>query len=142
MISLFLALSLAADPVTRCAPGAAADALAEGRAIQKEKGEGGADEAISKYQVALEKDPHCASALWELGWSDQAKGDWEGVLAAWDKLKALDSTYPELAEQYPLAKQRQEQANQLKANPQPAIFLRATPSPVPERWCTWPRWAT
>ena len=52
-----------------CAPGRASELLEQGQRTQREKGEGGADEAIALYRKALELDASCTPALWELGWS-------------------------------------------------------------------------
>src|SRR5687768_8034086 len=62
----------------------------EGRAIQRERGEGGAEDAIAKYRAALEKDAECGAAYWELGWSYQVLSRWDEAVQAWDKLKALN----------------------------------------------------
>lgn len=87
--------------------------------MQREKGEGGADEAIALYKKALEVDPKCASAHWEMGWSLQTKSDWEGCVAAWDKVKALDAAYPELTMHYAMAKKRRDEIASLKSLPEP-----------------------
>jgi hypothetical protein len=97
---------------------AAAKALVDqGRVVQREKGEGGAEEAVALYRAALEKDPGCADALWELGWSYQVLDDWEKVLEAWDALRAMQPDYPELSVHYPVAVMRRDQARALAALP-------------------------
>lgn len=107
-----------AEP-TRCAPGPASELLEQGRRVQREKGESGADDAIKLYQAALQKDPRCLAALWEMGWSYQAKGDLDANVAAWERLKSLEPGYPELAVQLPAAIARRDQTAQLKALPEP-----------------------
>ncbi len=114
-----LALALAAPAPTYCAPGAATRQLEEGRKIQRERAEGGADDAIAAYRKALELDPSCASALWELGWSYQVKGDWAKVIESWDALRKLKPDHPELDAQYPQALARRDQAASLGKLPDP-----------------------
>ncbi|MBI3183725.1 MAG: CapA family protein [Myxococcales bacterium] len=105
-------------PEARCAP-AALEQVETGRKIQREKGEGGADEAIASYRAALEADPSCAPARWELGWSHQVKGEWDAAVAAWDALRKSAPDYPELDRQYEVAQRRREQAASLAALPDP-----------------------
>ncbi|MEE8408783.1 MAG: hypothetical protein V3T05_04185, partial [Myxococcota bacterium] len=52
-------------------PDQALELVEAGRELQQTRGEGGAEEAIATYKQALEKDPLCKPALWELGWSYQ-----------------------------------------------------------------------
>ena len=109
-------LPLPADP-------AKAQALVEeGRAVQRERGEGGAQDAIKIYQDALAADPKCAAALWELGWSYQVNGDLDLAVSAWDSLHALDPAYPELSTHYPVLLMRRDQAKTLAALPDPGAL--------------------
>jgi Bacterial capsule synthesis protein PGA_cap len=104
------------------APRDAANALAlveEGRTLQREKGEGGAAEAIALYRRALAADPLCAAALWEMGWSEQLRGRQEAALEAWTQLRAVDANYPELAEHLPELVERVRQLRLLEALPDP-----------------------
>lgn len=136
LFCLALALTLAgspdagSSPEARCAAGKASELLELGRQTQREKGEGGAPEAISLYQKALEADPACAPALWELGWSRQLTGDWKGNLAAWDSLRKLAPDYPGLEEQYQLAKRRRAQAASLEGLPEPGKLPRPQLQPA------------
>ncbi|HXX31722.1 MAG TPA: CapA family protein [Myxococcaceae bacterium] len=91
----------------------------QGRTVQKEKGEGGAAEAIALYRQALAEDPSCAAALWELGWSEQLRGRHEAALEAWVQVQALDPGYPELAEHLPELVERVKQLRLLEALPDP-----------------------
>ena len=91
----------------------------QGREIQRTGGEGGADEAIATYNKALELDPKCAAAYWELGWSHQVKTDWEKVVASWDKVREIDPKYPELDTHYAVAVMRRDQAKALSDLPDP-----------------------
>lgn len=100
-------------------PEAAMALVEEGRAIQQDQGEGGADAAIAKYDAALKLDPLCTAALWELGWSYQVKDDWAQAVAAWDRLKAIDDKYPEMDKHYPVARMRRDQAAALENLPDP-----------------------
>ncbi len=106
----------AADPVL-CAAGKATELLEQGRSVQREKGEGGAKEAIAIYRKALKADASCHAALWELGWSYQQAGDWEQALAVWDELKSKRADYPGLEQHYPAVKKRQEDAKSLSSLP-------------------------
>jgi tetratricopeptide (TPR) repeat protein len=104
------------------APSDAAKALAlveQGRTLQHEKGEGGAAEAVELYRQALEVNPTCAPALWEMGWSEQLRGRQEAALEAWTRLKALDPDNPELAEHLPELVERVRQLRILDALPDP-----------------------
>jgi len=111
---------------SRCAPGPASELLAQGRQLQRQKGEGGAERALALYRAALEKDPTCVPALWEMGWSHQAKGDYDGAVAAWERLRKLSPAYPELDVQYAAVLARREQMAALRKLPEPG------PLPAPE----------
>jgi Bacterial capsule synthesis protein PGA_cap len=100
-------------------PAAARALVEEGRAVQREKGEGGAPEAIALYRRALAADPASAVALWELGWSEQLRGRHEAALEAWTQLAAQDANYPELAEHLPELVERVRQLRILDALPDP-----------------------
>ncbi len=100
-------------------PSSALALVEEGRTVQREKGEGGAAEAIALYKRALAVDPQCAAALWEVGWSEQLRGRYEAALEAWTALQHLDSSYPELAEQLPQLTERVRQLRLLDALPDP-----------------------
>jgi hypothetical protein len=91
----------------------------EGRTLQREKGEGGAADAIALYRRALALDPTCPQALWELGWSEQVRGRHEAALEAWTQLRALDANYPELSEHFPELVERVRQLRLLDALPDP-----------------------
>jgi Bacterial capsule synthesis protein PGA_cap len=91
----------------------------QGRTLQREKGEGGAAEAIEVYRQALAADPKCAAAYWEMGWSEQLRGRQEAALEAWTQLKALDANYPELAGHLPELVERVRQLRILDALPDP-----------------------
>jgi Bacterial capsule synthesis protein PGA_cap len=103
-------------------PTDAARALAlveQGRTLQREKGEGGAAEAVDLYRQALEADPTCVSALWETGLSEQLRGRQEAALEAWMRLNAVNPGYPELAEHLPELVERVRQLRILDALPDP-----------------------
>jgi Bacterial capsule synthesis protein PGA_cap len=103
-------------------PTDAAKALAlveQGRTLQREKGEGGAADAVDLYRQALEADPTCASALWEMGLSEQLRGRQEAALEAWTKLNAVNPGYPELAEHLQELAERVRQLRILDALPDP-----------------------
>lgn len=119
------------EAAVRCAPGRASELLEQGRRTQREKGEGGAGEAIALYRAALEQDPSCTPALWELGWSFQAKGDLKACVEAWDRLRALAPGYPELDVHYPAAVTRRDQAARLQALPDPARLSPPEEEPAP-----------
>ena len=106
----------------------------EGRTIQRDKGEGGAEEAIAQYRKALAVDPVCTAALWELGWSEQLRGRQEAALEAWTQLKAVDAKYPQLAERLPELVERVRQLRLLEALPEPGPLppRDTTPGPGPE----------
>ncbi len=100
-----------------------AEALVEqGRAMQRERGEGGAQEAIKLYQEALAAQPGHASALWELGWSYQVAGDFEAAVTAWQTLKKQSPDYPELGKHWPVLLMRRDQARALAALPDPGVL--------------------
>ena len=103
----------ARDPVQ------AAALLERGRTVQREKGEGGAADAIALYRQALAADPQNTAALWEIGWSEQLRGRHEAALEAWTQLRAIDAAYPELAEHYPELTERVRQLRLLDALPDP-----------------------
>jgi hypothetical protein len=105
------------DAVLHCAPGKAVDEVKAGRVVTHTKGEEAADEAIKHYQAALAADPKCEAALWEMGWCQQSRNDWDAAIATWDQLKTLDADYPELSTQYPIAVQRREKVQSLATLP-------------------------
>ncbi len=108
----------------------AALALVEqGRVVQRDKGEDGATAAVALYEQALAADPYCAAARWELGWSLQTLSRFDDALAHWDRLRALDPAYPELAVHYPVLVLRRQQAAALAALPEPGQL--AAPEEVP-----------
>src|SRR5262245_34581981 len=49
--------------------------VGEAQEILKTRGEDGASDAIPRLLSALEADPNCHSARWELGWAYQLAGD-------------------------------------------------------------------
>ena len=102
----------------RDAPSALA-LVEEGRTLQREKGEGGAPDAIALYRRALALDPLCTQALWEMGWSEQVRGRQEAALEAWTQLRVLDANYPELSEHLPELVERVRQLRILDALPDP-----------------------
>ncbi|HEY8206265.1 MAG TPA: CapA family protein [Myxococcaceae bacterium] len=122
----------AAPPPPRCAP-AGLELVTKGQSVQREKGEDGAEEAISLYRQALAGDSNCTEALWEMGWSLQIKGDPAAAVEAWDQLKKLDPAFPELAENYDAMVRRRDQAAMLKALPDPGPLppVQTTPSEGP-----------
>ncbi|MFC1610158.1 CapA family protein [Myxococcota bacterium] len=97
----------------------ALELVEEGRAIQTQRGEGGAHDAIDVYLRALEQDAECGAALWELGWSYQVLGRLDDAVAAWDKLKALDPDFPELQTYYPVLIMRRDHAAAIASLPDP-----------------------
>jgi poly-gamma-glutamate capsule biosynthesis protein CapA/YwtB (metallophosphatase superfamily) len=101
----------------------------KGRAIQREKGEGGAEEALTLYRRALVLDPECAAALWEQGWSHQVINAWDEVIAAWTKLKELDPNYPQLDIHFPIAEMRRDQARALAQLPEAKNLMRVEEKP-------------
>lgn len=102
---------------TFCAAGKATELLEQGRKVQREKGAGGAKEAIALYRKALEADADCDAARWELGWSHQVAGELEQAVAAWDELKQRRADYPGLEEHYPAMQKRRDDARALGSLP-------------------------
>src|SRR5262249_22244121 len=100
-------------------PARALALVEQGRAVQKEKGEGGAPDAIVLYRQAIEADPKCTVAYWELGWSYQVTGEYAKCVETWERLRAIDPRYPELDLHYPIAVMRRDQAAKLAALPDP-----------------------
>lgn len=98
--------------------------------MQRERGEGGARDAIALYEAAIAADPTLAAAYWELGWSHQLLSDWDAVLAAWDHVRRLDPAYPELDKAYALARLRRDQARALAALPDPGKLPPPDESPA------------
>ncbi|MGO8971646.1 MAG: CapA family protein [Myxococcaceae bacterium] len=108
-----------AVPAAPPQPASALALVEEGRRVQREKGEGGAAEAIALYRQALAMDAQCTAALWELGWSEQLRGRHEAALESWSELQKLDPNYPELAEHLPELTERVRQLRLLDALPEP-----------------------
>ena len=96
--------------------------IAQGQELQREKGEGGAEEAISLYRQALELDPEATEAYWELGWSYQVLDELDEALTAWDRVRELAPDYPELELYYPVLKMRHAQQEKLQALPEPGMI--------------------
>ena len=109
----------ASPPAGQREPDRALALVEQGRTVQRDKGEGGAAEAIALYREALLLDPRCTAALWELGWSEQVRGRHEAALEAWMRVQALDPAYPELAEHLPELVERVKQLRLLDALPDP-----------------------
>ncbi len=108
-----------------------AELLEQGRALQRERGEGGAQEAIALYRAATDADPTLAAAFWEMGWSFQLLSRWDDVLTAWDRVRALDPAYPELGKSYALAKLRRDEAIALASLPDPGTLPLPDETPAP-----------
>lgn len=115
-------------------PEGAKTLVQKAQAIQREKGESGANEAIDKYLEALEKDPQCKEALWELGWSHQVLAEWQQAKEAWDALKEIDANFPELDKHYPVLELRAREAEKIAALPDPGVLpdidLEPQPGPI------------
>jgi Bacterial capsule synthesis protein PGA_cap len=111
--------AVSAAPTGARDPAAALALVEEGRTMQREKGEGGAAEAIALYRRALALDGLCRQALWEMGWSEQVRGRHEAALEAWTQLRTLDANYPELSEHLPELVERVRQLRLLDALPDP-----------------------
>ncbi len=103
-------------------PKAAKTLVEQGREIQRTRGEGGAEEAVSLYKAALAKDHRCEDAYWELGWSYQLLDQWSEAILAWDELRKINARYPELDKHYPIAKMRRDQAEALAQLPDPGTL--------------------
>lgn len=99
-------------------PDQALDLVEAGREIQQTRGEGGAEEAIATYKGALEKDPLCKPALWELGWSYQVAEKLDEAVKVWDQLHRIDPDYPEFEVHYPVLLMRRDQHAALAALPE------------------------
>jgi poly-gamma-glutamate capsule biosynthesis protein CapA/YwtB (metallophosphatase superfamily) len=112
-------------------PVAALALVEQGRQVQREKGEGGAAEAIALYRQALSLDGQCTAALWEIGWSEQLRGRHEAALEAWTQLRTLDANYPELAEHLPELTERVRQLRLLDALPEPGPLAPREETPAP-----------
>lgn len=93
--------------------------LEQGRVLQRERGEGGAEEAIALYRSAIDSDPNLAAAYWEMGWSHQLLSQWDRVIEAWDRVRELDPAFPELSVHYPVALMRRDQDRVLASLPDP-----------------------
>jgi poly-gamma-glutamate capsule biosynthesis protein CapA/YwtB (metallophosphatase superfamily) len=96
--------------------------LEQGRALQRSRGEGGAEAAIALYQRAIAQDPSCAACYWELGWSYQVLSRWPECLQAWDQVHAIDPRFPAWAEHYANAKLQAERAEALAMLPTPEVL--------------------
>lgn len=109
----------------------AAALLEQGRELQRERGEGGAREAIALYEQAIALDASLAAAYWEMGWSYQLLSDWDRVLEAWERVRALDPAYPELAKSFALARLRRDESRALAALPDPGKLPPPDEAPAP-----------
>ncbi|MEL6543609.1 MAG: CapA family protein, partial [Myxococcota bacterium] len=109
-------------PISEEARAQAKALIEQGKAVQREKGEGGAQEAIDLYNQALKLDPKNPAAYWELGWSHQVLDQLGEAVEAWDTVRELDPEYPELDTYYPVLKMRHEQAEKLSKLPDPGVI--------------------
>jgi len=111
----------------------AMELVEEGRTIQRDRGEGGARDAIDVYNRALEQDPKCTAALWELGWSYQVIAELDTAVETWDRLKAIDPAYPEFETYYPVLVMRRDHAAAMASLPDPSALPppEETPRPGP-----------
>ncbi len=124
--------ALAPQPASPENQKAAQALLQEGRAIQQQRGEGGVEEAMDKYQAAIQKDAQCAACYWELGWSEQIRSNWQACLNHWDTVRALDPQFPELNTHYPIAQMRRDQKSALDNLPSTGIVeVNEAPRPGP-----------
>ncbi|MCB9060497.1 MAG: hypothetical protein H6622_03125 [Halobacteriovoraceae bacterium] len=57
------------------------------------------DKALEQYHLCIQKEPHCVSCQYEIGWSYWQKSNWGKVLYHWDIVKQLDSKH-ELVKQF------------------------------------------
>lgn len=55
------------------------------------------DDAKAAFTRCLQADPASTACLWELGWVQWAHRDWAGVVSSWEKLSAINPTYPKLS---------------------------------------------
>lgn len=100
----------------------AIELLEEGRELQRKEGEDAAKRAAKLYEQALEQDPFCSEALWELGWSYQVLERWGDAVQAWDRLRARSPNYPEIDTHYPVLVMRRDAARALAALPEPGTL--------------------
>jgi len=70
-----------------------ADPLEEGRALLVARDPAGAERALGACTAA---DPANADCWWELGWARWMRRDWDGTVLAWERVRALDPTRPDL----------------------------------------------
>jgi hypothetical protein len=81
MLALFLLSAVHADP------------LEEGRALLVARDAAGAERVLGACVAA---DPTDADCWWELGWARWMQRDWDGTVQAWERVRALDPSRPDL----------------------------------------------
>jgi Bacterial capsule synthesis protein PGA_cap len=86
----------------------------------------GPSASLDYFQRAVEADSLSTDALWELGWTLQLLERWNEALDAWERLRALDPTHPDLNRARALVAMRKERADQA------AKLISTEPLPVEE----------
>jgi hypothetical protein len=90
MIPWMIAAFAWADPVSVAAAQAS---IAAGRP----------SEAAATLEACLKADPKATDCAWELGWVRWNANDWDGVVALWHQVQAVDPSYPLLSTYLPHA---------------------------------------
>jgi hypothetical protein len=108
----WLALVFTLLASSACAADPAQEALDRGVEAQKA---GRTDEAIAALTQCTALAPTNTRCAWELGWAYWSHGSWKEVVAAWETVKALDPSYPELAKWLPKAKANRDAIASIRA---------------------------
>ncbi len=120
LIALLLTLACAADPADA--------ALAEGMDLQR-RGDSAA--ALAAYDRCLASAPDHVACWWERGWALYSLRRWPEVVAAWERVQALDPLHPELERWLAGARQQVASAEAVRAALADAPQRTTSPAPPP-----------
>lgn len=100
MLALLLATTALADDT--CADAAATAAFQRGFAAQQEMH---TDDALAAYTECLGLDADCVACQYEVGWTYWTRGEWDRVVAAWERVLVLEPGHASATTWLPAARE-------------------------------------
>lgn len=87
---LLVPLAAAADEAPHCTSEKATRAFQVGFEAQRELR---SSDALAAYRECLKLEPDCVACQYEIGWSHWSRGEWDAVVAAWERTLKLDPNH-------------------------------------------------